>query len=87
MASTAYSALEKDWTSNSRFTAATDVDILVSNTSNAFAFFAITASDNPPAIDPRSAHPLQPMTGRAMQLRAGERLWIAGTNANAVIEV
>ncbi|MCB1313111.1 MAG: hypothetical protein KDK29_15105 [Sedimentitalea sp.] len=87
MASTAFNTLEKDWDPVSRFTAATDVDVLLSNTSSAFAFFSITADDTAPGIDPRSAHPLQPMTGRAMQLRAGERLWLAGMNANAVLEV
>ena len=86
MASTAFDALEKDWASANRYTAAADVDVLLSNSSNAFAFFAITDSDDAPAVEPRRAHPLQPMSSRAMQLKAGERLWVAGANAYAVIE-
>lgn len=86
MASTAYDALTKNWTVESRFTAAADTDILLSNPSNEIVHFSLTVDDSAPAISPARGHPLKPLSVLAMQLKSGERLWLSGENAFAVIE-
>lgn len=86
MASTPFDSLAKDWTVGSRFTAAADTDILLSNPSSDYVHFALTLDDTAPTIPAKRANPLKPMSVQPMQLRAGERLWMAGENAFAVIE-
>lgn len=87
MASTPYDALENVWSASHRYTATADVDILLSNPSSGILYFALTTSDTNPGIEPRRAHPLRPKSGRPMRLTTGERLWLAGEDSFAVIEV
>ncbi|MFK7754846.1 MAG: hypothetical protein AB8B51_20160 [Sedimentitalea sp.] len=87
MASTPYDQLTDDWSSVSRFTAIAAVDVLLSNPSSGIVYFALTDSNTAPDLEMGRANPLRPKSGRPMQLRAGERLWMAGEDAFAVIEV
>lgn len=87
MASTPYDTLTADWSATNRYTANTAVDILLSNPSSGIVYFALTSDDTMPALSAKRAHPLRPKSGQPMQLSIGERLWIAGEDAFAVIEV
>ena len=86
MASNPFASLTKSWTVGNRFIAAADTDILLSNPSSDYVYFALTLDDTAPAISANRANPLKPMSVQPMQLRLGERLWMAGESAFAVIE-
>ena len=77
MSSTAYS-LAGQWSAGARYTAPGDVDVLMSNSGGDTAHFDVTADDTAPVIPVGQGHPVQPGTSRAMTLKAGERLWMAG---------
>ena len=87
MASTPYDVLNDSWSAENRYTAGSAVDILLSNPSSGIVYFALTSDDSQPVVEPKRSHPLRPKSGQPMQLSAGERLWIAGEDAFAVIEV
>lgn len=77
MPSTVYSPTGQ-WSAEARYTAPGDVDVLISNAGGDTAHFDVTADDTAPAITVGQGHPVQPGTSRAMVLKAGERLWLAG---------
>lgn len=86
MAST-YFDLEDDWSATNRYTAAADVDILVSNSGGYAVRWSITSNDTAPTIPVSRAHVLGIGDRLPLQLSSGERLWLAGTNADATLEV
>ena len=85
MATTVLSVSE-EWTAEGRYTAASAVDILLSNTQGGVQRFLITTDDTIPAPKPAEVHPLEPREKIPMQLNAGERLWVAGDVGKAAVE-
>ena len=77
MSSTLFSPANQ-WSGSSRYTAVAEVDVMVSNTGGNTAHFDITVDDTPPSVPVAQGHPVQPGSSRAMKLKAGDRLWIAG---------
>ena len=78
MASTVYT-LSNIWSTAAKYTAAAEVDILISNPNgNTVVTWTITASDTLPTVEESAGHPLLPHTSRAMTLASGERLWTTG---------
>lgn len=86
MASTVFNP-SATWASGNRFTATTETDIMLSNPSNGVLRWAITADDTAPAISAAFGHPVRPNNSTSMQLMPGERIWFAGANAIATLEV
>ena len=86
MASTEYT-LTADWSATNRYTAGADVDVLISNPSGYSLRFELTGTDATPALAARRGHPIGPGQSRAMQLTSGERLWLVGEGAIAVVAV
>ena len=77
MSSTLYSP-SNQWTGANRYTAVAEVDVMLSNTGGNTAHFDITLDDTQPVVPVALGHPVQPGSSRAMKLKAGDRLWIAG---------
>lgn len=78
--------LSDTWDGANKYTAASEIAVLLCNPSNDVLYFTLTADDTPPtgplARSPSlKTHDRQPLT-----LAAGERLWVAGHGAFAVIE-
>ncbi|MDK3072780.1 hypothetical protein QO034_06630 [Sedimentitalea sp. JM2-8] len=80
-----YSDLDDTWDAANRFTAVADVDVDLSNSRAYFLFFVITGTDALPAIPVRDARPISPMAAEQMQLQTGDRLWVAGKGASALL--
>lgn len=76
-----------DWAATNRHTASADQDILLSNVGGSSVQFEITTDDAFPALGASQGHTVQPSRSFAMQLKAGERLWMAGGNAQATLLV
>lgn len=81
MADTAYT-LTDDWDSDNRYTAAADVDVLVSipgmERPDAIGRIAIIAgADTTPSITAAQGHPIKAGGSRAIALKSGDRLWLA----------
>lgn len=74
-------ALAPSWDVANRYTAASDVDVLLTNSGNATMVFEITTSDSIPALSVGDGHQLLAGANRAMQLKAGYRLWLASLGA------
>ena len=85
MASTAYVTTE-GWDAANCYTAAADVDVLLTCTSGEMIRWSITTNATPPSIMVGEGHILQTYDRIAMTLSAGERLWLAGRNATATLE-
>lgn len=86
MATTAYS-LADDWTTQNRFTANGETDIILSNTGSRVVTWSLTDDDTEPSISSKQGHPILPFQNQAMRLKDGERIWIAGANATASLGV
>ena len=84
MATLSYT-LTLEWAAANRYTAAAEQDVLLSNSGTYPMYFAITADDTPPTVASVRAHPLPIYASRAMQLQAGERLWLAGYAGHAAL--
>ncbi|WP_170432995.1 hypothetical protein [Ruegeria arenilitoris] len=88
MTSTVIDATET-WNPDARYTANGDTDILLSYPENKhrskIARYITTMSDDLPTLTVGLGHPLLPLDSKPMQLKAGERLWLAGP-AKLVIE-
>lgn len=76
-----------EWVAENRHTAPVDQDILLSNVGGASIRFEITADDALPELDAALGHTVQPGRSFAMQLKAGERLWLVGDDAQATVLV
>ncbi|KIC36535.1 hypothetical protein [Leisingera sp. ANG-M7] len=87
MPTTHYDQLSETWQAGKRHTAAADQDILLTNTSSYTVYFEITTTDDLPGIHVRKAHPVHAGQSTPMQLKAGERLWLAGKGASASLLV
>lgn len=87
MPTTPYEQLSDSWDATKRHTAAADQDILLTNTSGYIVYFEISTTDDLPGIHVRKAHPDLPGQSIPMQLKAGERLWLAGEGASASLLV
>lgn len=79
--------LTDTWEVAERYTASVDVDVLLSNTSAYFMFFVLTENDTPPSHKVRRGHLVAPMRSEAFQLKANERLWVAGGWAHGLLTV
>ncbi|ANT39925.1 hypothetical protein RGUI_4120 [Rhodovulum sp. P5] len=80
--------LDADWSASARFTAATDMDINIGNPSTwARLSWDLTTDDTPPAVAPALATPMLPGAEKGLQLRAGERLWLAGAKGEPAVLV
>lgn len=86
MASTAFDKLKNTWEAANRFTAAVETDVLVTCTSGHMVRWSITADDTPPTISVGQGHIIAEHDARAMKLKTGERLWLAGAGATATLE-
>jgi len=82
MADTPYKASDS-WSETARYTAAEDVDVLLSAVLNSLTF-SITADDVAPAFPAGHGHPVAAGASLPMKLKAGERLWIASSHGSAV---
>lgn len=82
MAHNPYTVAAKAFGAAARYTAAADVDILITNPTNGFAHslrFLITTDDTVPASTLfATAGEIRSGRDKALQLTAGERLWLAG---------
>ncbi|WP_171208053.1 MULTISPECIES: hypothetical protein [unclassified Ruegeria] len=86
MPSTAYKTAA-GWIASNRHTATADEDILLSNVGGDTIHFEITTDDAVPALDVSKGHPVQPGRSQAMQIKSGERLWIAGNDVPVTLLV
>jgi len=78
----------KLWAAAGRYTASGETEIMLSNTGGGMQRWATTADDTAPTILPNQAHPLPPLTSRAMTLPDTVRLWVVGASkGTAAIEV
>lgn len=68
------------WGTSPAITAAVDTAVLVRNTTTRNMFFAITASDTPPAFEEGQGHRILPSWSSdsdvGLSLATGERLWL-----------
>lgn len=71
----------RQWSAVNRYTAAAEVDIIISNTGGNTAHFDVTNDDAEPPMPVIQGHPVQPGKSRAMKLKSGERLWMAGATS------
>jgi hypothetical protein len=87
MTANAYSATPA-WEATARYTAASAIDVLVSNSSDEFtALWSTTTSDTAPVITPEQANALLPGHSIALQLLSGERLWLASRSGLVSVNV
>lgn len=82
MAHNPYTVAAKAFGASARYTAAADVDILITNPTNSFAHslrFLITTDDTVPAASSFvTAGEIRSGRDKALQLLTGERIWFAG---------
>ena len=82
-----FANLTNSWEASERHTAAANEDAILSNTSAYVMFMVLTADDTEPSGKPREGHPVAPMSSATFQLKAGERLWVAGADARGRLTV
>ena len=86
MASTPYNDLTNDWSPYARYSVAEGQDVLISNPSGQFLFFAITHDAAPPEIEVRRSNPIGPLSNLPITLPEGGWIWLGGVKAFANIE-
>lgn len=79
--------LTDEWLALNSYTATADIDVKASNSSAYLLFTTITNDTTPPAFDPRTGDPVQPMSKDAFTLLAGETYWWCGKGARAHVMV
>lgn len=69
-----------------RYTAASDVDVLLSASGGFALRWSITPDDTVPTV---TGHPLEPNNSQALQLKTGDRLWMwaEGSDTKATLGV
>ena len=77
MATTQYN-LDRLWQASARYTAAGDIDVLITNPTQFPAFWWITTNDTAPTINYETANPIGALGSQAISLATGERVWLAG---------
>ena len=85
MATTIY-PLPTTWGSTARYTAAGDVDVLLSNPNDDTTIhFEITTSDTTPTINPSASASLTPKLSQSIALATDDRLWITAAKGYAAV--
>lgn len=75
--------LSTDWSPINRCTEAADVHVPISNTCGEKIQFEVTTSDTLPVLAFTQGHPVMPSLGQPLQLKTGDRLWLAGAGSEA----
>ncbi len=81
MASNPFDDLTDDWDVTMRMTFASETDVILSNPSDAFVFYAITTDTTVPTIMLCRANPRGPKSAIGLKMKAGEYLWLGGEGA------